>query len=158
MTKPLDRIAFEYWAGVGSKTDFEAWAVSELRKEEPHPDACEMFNLSEEEAEKQSIRLSAEILNFEPVSEKGEEWAKELLMEYCEKLLNEKITPFEFCRLVEVFDVNFLGIRTHEDGSLEYPEWLGDLWNNCDWCDETWTLSNSPHLAEEADKVLKNET
>ncbi len=158
MTKQLDRIAFEYWAGVGSKTDLEAWAEDELRKEEPHPDACEMFNLSEEEAEKQSLRLAADILKFHPISEKGEKWAKDLLNRYCEKLLNEEIAPFEFCRLVQLFDANFLGMRTLENGSPEYPEWLGDLWNNCDWCDESWNLSNSPHLAEEAKKVMRNET
>ena len=158
MIKQLDRIAFEYWAGVGSKLDLEAWAESELRKDVPHADACEMFNLSEEEAEKNSIRLAAEVLNFEPVSEKGEKWAKVLLKQYCKKLLSEEITPFEFCRLVQVFDANFLGLRTLENGSLEYPAWLGDLWNNCDWCDETWSLSNSTHLEAEARKVLENET
>ena len=158
MSKSLDRIAFEYWAGIGSKADLESWAETELRKEEPYPDACEMFNLSDDEAKKQSLRLAEEIIKFKPVSEKGEKWAKELLRQYCEKLLNEEIAPFEFCRLVQLFDASFLGMRTLDDGSLEYPDWLGDLWNNCDWCDETWNCSNSPHLIKEARKVLRGET
>jgi len=49
----------------------------------------------------------------------------------------------------------FLGIRETSKYELEYPLWLGDLWNACDWCDESWSLSNSPHLKEEADKVIR---
>lgn len=158
MVKQLDKIAFEFWAGAGIKSDLEDWAVSELRKDEPHPDACELFGLTDDGAEKESIRLAEEILDFKPVSEKGAEWAKEMLVEYCEKLLKEEITPVKFCGLVQLFDANFLGIRTLEDGSLEYPAWLGDLWNNCDWCDESWSLENSPQLVKEAKKVMNNET
>ena len=115
--------------------------------------------LTQREAEKQSIRLAEEILGFKPISERGEKWSKELLTDYCEKLLSEEITPFQFCNLIQLFDSGFLGLRTVEDGFVYCPEWLGDLWNNCDWCDESWSLSNSPHLAGEANKVLKkNET
>ncbi|MCW1916522.1 hypothetical protein OJ996_23245 [Luteolibacter sp. GHJ8] len=30
---------------------------------------------------------------------------------------------------------------------------LGNLYNACDWCDDGWTLENSPYLAEEAGRV-----
>lgn len=30
---------------------------------------------------------------------------------------------------------------------------MGDLWNNCDWCDDSWTHENSPSLVEEVRKV-----
>ena len=156
--KNLDKIAFEFWAGVGSMSDLENWAESELRKDNPHPDACELFGLSTEEAQKRSIALAEEILGFKPVSEQGEKLAKELLVGYCEKLIKKEITPMKFCLLVQLFDANYLGLRTLGDGSLEYPAWLGNLWNNCDWCDESWSLSSSPHLLEEAKKVIKNET
>ena len=158
MTKTIDKIAFEYWAGIGSKDDLENWATDELRKEEPHPDACELFNLTNEHQENQALRLAEELTDFKPVSEQGEIWAKELLSNYCESLLKEDMPPFDFCKLVQLFDASFLGIRTLSNGSLEYPEWLGDLWNNCDWCDESWTISTSPHLAKEALKVLNNKT
>ena len=155
MTKQIDKIAFEFWAGVGSKSDLEDWAEDQLRKNDPHPDACELFNLSDEEAEKKSISLATEITGFNPTSEQSEEWAKELLAEHCSKLLNEEITPAQFCNLVNQFDGGFLGARDIGEGLAYYPEWLGQLWNNCDWCDESWSISNSPHLVEEAKKVLK---
>lgn len=152
--KKIDRIAFEFWSGIGSKSDLEDWAEEELRKDEPHPDACELFNLSYDDAEKESIRLAKEITGFSPTSELSEKWAQELLSIYCKKLLSEEITPFQFCSLVNQFDGGFLGARDIGEGLAYYPEWLGKLWNNCDWCDESWTLSSSPHLAEEARKVI----
>jgi hypothetical protein len=158
MNKQIDRIAFEFWSGIGSKSDLEDWAEEQLRKDDPHPDACELFNLSDEDAEKESIRLAKEIAGFSPTSEQGEKWAQELLSEYCQKLLDEEITPLQFCNLVNQFDGGFLGARDIGEGLAYYPEWLGDLWNNCDWCDESWDLANSPHLAEEAKKVMINET
>ena len=142
--KGLDRIALEYWASVGSKGDLEAWAVNELGKERPHPDACELFNLSDVEAGQHAIRLAEEILNFKPESEKGEEWAKVLLVLHGYRLVDEDIKPDDFCSLVRLFDGSFQGC----------PEWLGDLWNCCDWCDDTWSLSDSPHLVNEVKRVI----
>ena len=154
MIKKIDRIAFEFWAGIGSKSDLENWAEEQLRKDAPHPDACELFNLSNEKAEKESIRLANEITGFNPTSEKGEKWAQEILSEYCKKLLNDEITPIQLCNLVNQFDGGFLGARDIGEGLAYYPDWLGDLWNSCDWCDESWSLSNSPHLIEEVRKIL----
>ncbi len=157
MTKQIDKIAFEFWAGVGCKSDLEDWAEDQLKKDSPHPDACELFNLSNDEAKEKSIWLANEILGFSPTSELGEKWAKELLTLYCKKLLNEEVKPIEFCNLVNQFDGGFLNARDIGEGLAYYPEWLGELWNCCDWCDESWLLSNSPHLAEEAKKV-QNQT
>ncbi len=36
-----------------------------------------------------------------------------------------------------------------------HPSFIGDLYNACDWCDESWTLENAPYLVEEAERVLK---
>lgn len=155
MVKSLDKIAFELWAGSGEVKDLEDWAESELRKDNPHPDACELFNLSRHDAAEHALRLAKEILGFTPVSEKGEEWAIELLSQNCARLVAGEISPMKFCSLVQLFDANFIGMRTLEDGSLEYPEWLGDLWNHCDWCEDSWSQSNSPHLVAEARKIME---
>lgn len=52
MTKEIDRIAFEFWSGIGSRSELEDWAVNQLRNDDSHPDACELFNLSNDDAEK----------------------------------------------------------------------------------------------------------
>jgi len=154
MIKNINRIAFEFWAGVGSVSDLDDWAEDQLRNENSHPDACELFNLSYEKAEKESIRLACQINNFKVTSEASEEWAKSLLLEYSKKLLNEEIKPIFFCNLVNMFDGAFLGVRDIGEGLAYYPEWLGDLWNCCDWCDESWSLVNSSHLADEVKKYI----
>ena len=91
MSKKIDRIAFELWAGIGSIRDLDAWAESELRSGDPHPDAHQLFNLGYEEAERQALRLADEIRGFSPLSEQSEAWARELLYSYCKKLLAGEI-------------------------------------------------------------------
>ncbi len=39
------------------------------------------------------------------------------------------------------------------DLSPDEVAFLGDLYNACDWCDDTWTLENAPYLAEESARV-----
>ncbi len=155
MKKQIDKIAFEYWSNFGSKQDLEDWAEIELRKDNPHPDACELLSLNPLDAEKYSLKLAHELLGFHPVSELGEKYAKELLVVCGEKLLKGEISPSRFCRLVTTYDLSFLGMHRLENGDLEYPEWLGDLWNSCDCCDESSSLSNSPHLVAEVKKVIR---
>jgi len=158
MNKSIERIAFEFWAGIGSNNDLENWAESELLKDDPHPDACLLFGLTTEEAKDYALKLAEQTNGFSPISEQGEIWAKELLASYCDELLKGKITPYCFCSLIQLFDGSFLGLQEVEEGKTYYPEWLGDLWNQCDWCEEYWELINFPRLAAEAEKVLKSLT
>ncbi len=158
MNKSIDRIAFEFWAGIGSNIDLENWAESELLKDDPHPDACLLFGLPAEKAKEYALKLAEQITGFSPISEQGEIWSKELLASYCGELLIGKITPYRFCSLIQQFDYSFLGLHEEEEGKIYYPEWLGDLWNQCDWCEESWELSDFPRLAAEAEKVLKSLT
>lgn len=37
-----------------------------------------------------------------------------------------------------------------------YSTWMGNLYNACDWCDETWTLEDNPHLLIEVEKQIQN--
>jgi hypothetical protein len=32
--------------------------------------------------------------------------------------------------------------------------WMGNLWNNCDWCDGSWSYENCPSLVDEAHRVV----
>ena len=54
--------------------------------------------------------------------------------------LNGEISAIEFCRIVQEFDIRFM-----ETSNFKLS-WLGDLYNQCDWCDETWSLNSTPHL------------
>jgi hypothetical protein len=63
------------------------------------------------------------------------------------RLLNRVIPPFQFCKIVNSLDASL-------SDSGRYPKWLGELWNACDWCDESWTLENQKHLKDTAERLL----
>lgn len=153
--KNVKRITMEFWCGVGNLKESDAWADSELlNNPDPHLDTCEIFNKSEEEVENILLNIVKDKYDFEPVSEEGEEIAIEILNDLSELLLNEEITPRKFCLVVSRLEANFIDFRRIDERTFEYPPWLGDLWNQCDWCDESWTNSNSPHLISEVNKML----
>jgi hypothetical protein len=65
-------------------------------------------------------------------------------------LLDRQISPSSFCQFFSsmedklVIDADLSGLEV---------AFLGDLFNACDWCDETWTLESAPYLAEESARV-----
>lgn len=65
-------------------------------------------------------------------------------------LLDGETTPYSFCRFFNSMEVQLI---TDSEFAPDDVAFLGDLYNCCDWCDDTWTLENSPHLAEEGARV-----
>ena len=66
------------------------------------------------------------------------------------RLLDQQITPFSFCRFFNSMEDELV---INSNLSPDEVAFLGDLYNACDWCDPTWTLENSPYLAEESARV-----
>lgn len=75
-------------------------------------------------------------------SSDGIRWARETLRRRCEDYIQGRITPYEFCRVVSPVEEHF-----------DYPRWLGDLYNACDWVDGNTKREDVPYLAEEARKA-----
>ena len=123
-----------------------------------HPDVYELFNKDNSKAEELALKIANDLHGFTPDSEQSELWAKELLKDFAQKLLNEEISVFTFCEFVRLCDGWFLGSRPMEEGISYYPSWLGDLWNGCDWCDETWQLHHHPELEREIRSILTSES
>ena len=65
-------------------------------------------------------------------------------------LLDRQITPNTFCQFFNSMESELV---ISLDLSADEVAFLGDLFNACDWCDETWTLESAPYLAEEATRV-----
>jgi hypothetical protein len=65
-------------------------------------------------------------------------------------LLDRQITPSTFCSF---FNSMESALVIDSDLSPDEAAFLGDLYNACDWCDDTWTLENAPYLAEEGARV-----
>ena len=154
--KTLERLIMDYWCGFGNSHELDEWVKNELRvNPNPHHDTYGLFNTTPESTERLLLKIAEDKNDFTPISEKGEMIAIQMLIEFSEQLLQEKIKPYEFCRVVSVFDANFIGLREISENVLEYPIWLGDLWNQCDWCDESWTNTSTPHLIiEEVKRML----
>ncbi|MEM9079101.1 MAG: hypothetical protein AAGC74_00225 [Verrucomicrobiota bacterium] len=66
-------------------------------------------------------------------------------------LLDEVITPSSFC---EFFNAMEMQLVIDSEFAPDEVAFLGDLYNCCDWCDDTWTLENSRHLAEEGSRIV----
>lgn len=99
------------------------------------------------------------ISNFSETSEDAEYLAAQLLLKKLKEYLNHQIKPVFLCQMIVEMESTFLGAsRNMPKGIAYYPEWLGQLWNACDWYDENWTFENSPHLKNEIqNQILKIE-
>src|SRR6185295_9659476 len=75
-------------------------------------------------------------------SPEGIQWAREALRLRCDDYIQRRITPHEFCRIVSPVEEHF-----------DYPSWLGDLYNACDWVDGNTKREDVPYLADEARRV-----
>ncbi|MDS7929430.1 MULTISPECIES: hypothetical protein [Acinetobacter] len=59
------------------------------------------------------------------------------------------LSPVQLCTIFNNLETGFMGApRNLPDNIIYYPTWLESFYDACDWCDETWTLENSPHLIE----------
>ena len=65
-------------------------------------------------------------------------------------LLDGKITPVVFCRFFNSMEIDLITDHSFSSDDLGF---LGDLYNACDYCDDRWTLQNTPYLAEECTRV-----
>lgn len=129
---------FKYWLGILDKKQFLDWINPLLKNtKEDLQEIYPHINFSKNNIEN-SIKNIVQMLypNFEIHSNEGQNIAKLITIEYSRKYLDKKIMPFEFCKLINQLDANF----------LEQSDWLGNLWNECDYCDETWTHLNSETL------------
>lgn len=80
---------------------------------------------------------------------------KDLVQESSILLLNKQIKPLVFCNFIKQME-GLIDKLVEKDRTINYPTWLGDLYNTCDWCDENWTNENSEGLIEEVKNNLNN--
>lgn len=89
--------------------------------------------------------------DFRIDSHEGAMASSVFLKEQCKHLISGQISPVAFCTFFNYFE-SFFSFSV-ETGQYDPPYW-GDLWNCCDWCDDSWTPENSPHLIDEAKRVV----
>jgi hypothetical protein len=61
----------------------------------------------------------------------------------CERYLAGEIPPYDLCRLVSPIEQVF-----------DFPRWLGNLYNACDWIEPETKREDVPHLEDEVTAML----
>lgn len=92
-------------------------------------------------------------------SKSKNDWLKSFEAEYLmadfflsqlKKYSQKEIEPIELCSLSNKIETAIMDMRIITlDGFIYYPDWLGNMYNVCDWCDESWHYDNSPFLKKE---------
>lgn len=147
----------EYWY---DNLDLEAvneWAYSYIKNNSNSPEELfELLDANEYEFEGILLKLAiAGDASFSRQSIAAELLAAQHLIKVASRYLDGSVTPMDICRVVGKIDDGFLGApRGLPDNVAYYPEWLGGLYHSCDWCNDTWTSSNAPHLKKDLEAQI----
>jgi hypothetical protein len=136
-------VAFQ--VGIVDEKALVEWACNALVSMVPlvdHRTALALASLSKEEAGGAAELMRELVCHADPAfdlrSSEGERIAKAELRRQCERYLAGEIRPYELCRLVTPIEHLF-----------DFPDWLGALYNVCDWIEPETPREEVPHLEEE---------
>ena len=151
--KTAIEILMELWFGHLNLGQIHQWAEDYIYEYDTKSDD-EYFKILDSdllESEALLLELARKInLSFSKNSLISEVFSAQYLLERLKEYLNNQIKPLVLCNMITEMEVTFLGApRSLPEGVAYYPEWLGNLWNACDWCDESWTFENSSELKTE---------
>jgi hypothetical protein len=161
----LNRLAVEFWCGVGDLSELSAWAdTANAEMGEVHPDVWDIYaSPKAEQANRLLLKIAKEVNGFSPESFSAKPFAINALKKALTLFLSKELSVQELCKLVDSLDTVLVIGLPMEGGIYDQPPrsslspdlpWLGNLWNCCDWCDDGWTFENSQALVAEAQRVL----
>lgn len=154
--KSYQEILIECWYDRTDRDSVIQWAKTFVKSHDHVPaEVFEIFDASEQHLKDILLRLSMTIdSEFSPQSLNAEILAAKYLINSINRYLNDEATPIDICRVVRKIDGGFMNApRDLPDNIAYYPYWLGNLYDSCDWCDNTWTMDSAPHLKQD----LKNQ-
>lgn len=157
--KNYQEVLVECWYDQADLESIKKWACSYIENNDDIPEEIfELLDADKYQFESLLLKLSKVIdSDFSPQSIGAELLAAKHLITVASEYLNDEATPMDVCRVVGKIDVGFLGAsRGLPDNIAYYPEWLGNLYNSCDWCDDIWTSSSAPHLKEDLEAQIVN--
>jgi hypothetical protein len=135
-----------------SDADLVSWARAALRQEGPvasDPDIVELASiqfgnprLSEARALLRSAVLRSSP-DFDMTAREVQASARAAFIALCARFIAEDLPPYDFCRVVHA-----------SESAFDFPAWLGDFYNQCDWCDQHSTRSDFAHLIEYARRFV----
>lgn len=140
-------LTISYW----SNADVIEWAVQRLQcsssdgTEDKIQDIAWINTKQKHEVEKAGELLESYIhkdggnLKFSNY----ENDAKQMLSHRIQQYLNGDCQPYDLCQMVSPIEHFY-----------DFPDWLGDLYNSCDWCEPDSHPSDFRHLEKTANEVL----
>jgi hypothetical protein len=135
-----------------SDADLVRWARAAIRDDgavASDPDIGELASLQFGNPRlgeaRRLLRLAVHRANpdFDIRSPDAQAYARSALLDVCKRYLAEDLSPHELCRLVSPIEETF-----------DYPAWLGDFVNQCDWCEPGSPRSHFGHLLEYVKQFL----
>jgi len=158
--KTLEYLVVSHWLDIANADHVHTWVLHEIETNPAHESSLyPLLAYQHPETQKMLERLlQSRNSTFDLHTSEGETILKEMLCEQIELLLHHTISPLLFCTFIQQLESLYLDTSQPVNGQITYPDFLGDLWNACDWCDATWTIENAEYLQEEATRILRTLT
>ncbi len=145
-----EQVYIEFLISALTESDIINWACEALAGPLSENDlVCEIAGLNtsiRSEYERASILLTELIKQrgFIANSAEGVAYAKNALRVTCERYLRNEIRPYDLCRMVSPIEQIF-----------DFPKWLGNLYNVCDWIEPETNHKEVPYLEKEVTLVFQ---
>ncbi|GAB5482160.1 MAG: hypothetical protein Pars92KO_19170 [Parasphingorhabdus sp.] len=81
--------------------------------------------------------------DFDLKSREGEAIAISFWMKRLQEYINEECKPWELCRMIGPIEDLY-----------QFPEWLGDMYNSCDWVEPNTDRNDFEHLYKDCKRLL----
>jgi hypothetical protein len=152
----LNQLAVDFWCGVGDVHELSRWAdAANEATGEVHPDVWDIYTSQTYEAVEQLVlKIAYHCNQFEPTALNAEPHAIKTCQKAIQLLLMHSLSTERFCDVINLLDTNFVTIV--RSSASPYPNWLGNLWNCCDWYEEcSASALQKQAIADEAARVLE---
>lgn len=145
-----EKIYVEYFVNAINESDIIDWAVDALSDSfADDPPVLEIASLNSSirnEYERAPFLLTDLVKRrgFIINSVRGIAYAKEALRRVCERYLHNEARPYDVCKMVTPIEHFF-----------DYHDWLGNLFNACDWIEPDTKKEEVTGLEDEVISVLQ---
>ncbi|MCP4990235.1 MAG: hypothetical protein GY928_30610 [Colwellia sp.] len=131
-----------------------AWAEKYLPRSEYFGEDVDLLELlsinkkSKREVEKAGVCLSVFISRqwpeFNIKGSKAEKYAKIFFHQRMQEYLNGECRPYDVCKMISPIEQLY-----------DFPSWLGNMYNACDWVEPETEPADCRHLEGEIESALK---
>ena len=153
MLSEVQKRFIEYELCIASDADLVTWAVEVLEADAPeasNPDIVEIASLpaqprlDDDAGKLLRATVRRDTPEFACSSAEAEAHAKETFRTLCARFVAGDVRPYQLCRVVSPIEQMF-----------DYPSWIGDFPDHCDWCEPESKRAEWPALVQYAEVYLR---